>query len=97
MKRQTGASFGELLRAARGMTSHGGLTLPQAMMAAAAPMLIQRAVVAGDVEGGLMATGVVAGRLQDLPSCAELVDSIVAQARERIAALTGSPSLAGAL
>lgn len=97
MKRQTGASFGELLHAARGMTSHGGLTFPQAMMAAAAPMLIQRAVVAGDVEGGLMATGVVAGRLQDLPSCAELVDNIVAQVRERIAALAGSPSLAGAL
>lgn len=97
MKRQTGASFGDLLRAARGMTSHGGLTLPQAMMAAAAPMLIQRAVVAGDVEGGLMATGVVAGRLQDQPSCAELVDNIVVQARERIAALAGSPFTAGAL
>ena len=97
MKRQTGASFGELLRAARGMTSHGGLTLPQAMMAAAAPMLIQRAVVSGDVEGGLMATGVVAGRLQDLPTCSELVDNIVMQARGRIAALAGSPAMAGAL
>jgi NAD(P)H-dependent flavin oxidoreductase YrpB (nitropropane dioxygenase family) len=93
MKKQSGASFAELLRAAQGMRSHGGLTLPQAMMAAAAPMLIQRAVVSGDAEGGLMATGVVAGRLADLPSCAELVDEIVAQARARIAALTGAPAL----
>lgn len=87
MKRQTGASFAELLRAARGMTSHGGLTLPQAMMAAAAPMLIQRAVVDGDAENGLMATGVVAGRLGDLPSTAELVETIMTEARARIAAL----------
>lgn len=87
MKRQTGASFGDLFNAARGMTSHGGLSLPQAMMAAAAPMLIQRAVVEGDADNGLMATGVVAGRLGDLPSVAELVDSIMTEARARIAAL----------
>ena len=91
MKKQSGASYGELLAAAKGMTSHGGLSLPQAMMAAAAPMLIQRAVVEGDADGGLMATGVVAGRLGDLPSCAELIDSIVAQARERLAALAPAP------
>lgn len=96
MKKQTGASYAEMLRAAKGMTSHGGLSLPQAMMAAAAPMLIQRAVVSGDAEGGLMATGVVAGRIGDVPSCAELIDSIVAEARARIAALAGSPVPAGA-
>jgi|TARA_R100000501_G_scaffold17919_1_gene34991 NAD(P)H-dependent flavin oxidoreductase YrpB (nitropropane dioxygenase family) len=96
MKRQTGASYGELLKAARGMTSHGGLSLPQAMMAAAAPMMIQRAVVEGDADGGLMATGLVAGRLDDLPSCADLIDSIVTEARARIGALTGETSLSGA-
>ncbi|MBC7521743.1 MAG: nitronate monooxygenase, partial [Sandarakinorhabdus sp.] len=36
MKRQTGASFADLYRIARGMTAHGGLSLPQAMMAASA-------------------------------------------------------------
>jgi NAD(P)H-dependent flavin oxidoreductase YrpB (nitropropane dioxygenase family) len=87
MKRQTGASFGDLLRAARGMTSHGNLSLPQAMMAAAAPMLIQKAVVEGDTEAGLLATGLVGGRLADLPSCAELLVRIENEARARIAAL----------
>jgi NAD(P)H-dependent flavin oxidoreductase YrpB (nitropropane dioxygenase family) len=87
MKRQTGASWAELYRAAKGMTSHGGLSLPQAMMAASAPMLIQRAVVEGDAAGGIMATGLVAGRLGDLPGCAELLSSIESEARERIAAL----------
>jgi NAD(P)H-dependent flavin oxidoreductase YrpB (nitropropane dioxygenase family) len=91
MKRQTGASFGELLRTAKGMTSHGGLTLPQAMMAASAPMLIQKAVVEGDPDHGLMATGLVAGRLDDLPTCAELLGDIERDARARIAALSSSP------
>lgn len=87
MKRQTGASFGTLFKAARGMTSHGGLTLPQAMMAASAPMLIQKAVVDGDPEHGLMATGLVAGRLNELPSCADLLAAIETEARARIGAL----------
>ena len=94
MKRQTGASFGDLYRSAKGMTGHGGLSLPQAMMAAAAPMLIQRAVVSGDADGGLMATGIAAGRIDDLPGCTDLVEAIVAEARARIAALGGKELVA---
>ncbi len=88
MKRQTGMSWGEVLYAARAMTSHGEMPLSAAMMAAAAPMLIQRAVVSGDSENGLMATGVVAGRLTDLPSCADLLARIETEALQRIHALT---------
>jgi NAD(P)H-dependent flavin oxidoreductase YrpB (nitropropane dioxygenase family) len=87
MKRRTGASWSALLRAARGMTSHGGFGFAQAMMAAAAPSLIMRAVVDGAPEEGVMATGLVGGRLADLPSCAELVARIEAEAEARIAAL----------
>ena len=96
MKRKTGASFGELLAAAKGMRSHGGLSLAQAMTAAAAPMMIQRAVVEGDADGGLMATGMVAGRLADLPRCAELIAAIVEEAQTRIAALAGGAAPGGA-
>jgi NAD(P)H-dependent flavin oxidoreductase YrpB (nitropropane dioxygenase family) len=88
MKKQTGASFADLYRAAKGMTGHGGLSLPQAMMAASAPMLIQRAVVGGDPDNGLMATGVVGGRIKDLPSCQDLIDSIMAEAGTRLSALS---------
>jgi NAD(P)H-dependent flavin oxidoreductase YrpB (nitropropane dioxygenase family) len=88
MKRQTGASFADLYRAAKGMTAHGGLSLAQAMMAASAPMLIQKAVVEGKPDEGLMATGIVGGRIADLPTCQQLVDTIVAEARARIAALS---------
>ena len=90
MKRETGASWLEMLRAARGMTAHGGLSLPQAMLAAAAPVLIRRAVVAGDVDNGVLATGLVTGRLGDLPTCAALVAGIERQARDRIAAFAGA-------
>lgn len=89
MKRQSGASLFELLGAARAMTSHGEMSLPQAMMAAAAPMLIQRGVVRGDAENGLMATGLVGGRLADLPSCEQLLTGIEQDARARLIELRG--------
>ncbi len=92
MKRETGASWSQMIQSARQMTAHGAMSLPEAMLAAAAPVLLQKAVVEGDAINGLMASGQVAGRLDDLPSCAELLDRIENQARERIAALTGATS-----
>lgn len=89
MKRQTGMSWRQVVASARGMTAHGDMPLSQAMMAAAAPMMIQRAVVGGDADNGLMATGAVAGRLKDLPTCAELLGQIESEARSRIGALCG--------
>ncbi|MCP3733500.1 nitronate monooxygenase [Sphingomonas sp. RP10(2022)] len=88
MKKQTGASWGEMIASARGMTAHGAMPLRQAFMAATMPMLIQRAVVHGDIEQGVMATGVVGGRIGEVPSCADLVARIMDEAEARIAALT---------
>ena len=87
MKKQTGASWIDLLKSARGMTSHGAMPLKQAMMAATMPMLIQKAVVDGDIENGVMATGVVGGRITEIPTCQELIDRIVAEAEQRLQAL----------
>ena len=91
MKRATGARWSDLIKAARGMTRHGGLDLQQAMMAASAPMLIQKAVVEGDAKGGLMASGQVAGRIIDLPTARDLIERIVADARARLDALGAAP------
>jgi len=88
MKRQTGANWMQLLRSARGMTGHGGLSLSQAMMAAAAPMLLQKAMVEGDPEHGVMSTGMVAGRIHEIPSCRELIERIVTDARARLQAVS---------
>jgi NAD(P)H-dependent flavin oxidoreductase YrpB (nitropropane dioxygenase family) len=49
-------------------------------MGATAPVFIQRATVEGKPDEGVMATGQVAGRLTDLPSCEELIQRIVAEA-----------------
>ena len=87
MKRQTGASWLHFIKAARGMSGHGDVPLKQAMMAATMPMLIQKAVVEGDIEHGVMATGVVGGRIAEVPSCQELVDRIMAEAEQRLIAL----------
>jgi NAD(P)H-dependent flavin oxidoreductase YrpB (nitropropane dioxygenase family) len=87
MKKQTGASWMDFIRSARGMTAHGAMPLKQAMMAATMPMLIQKAVVEGDIEQGVMATGVVGGRIGEVPTCQELVDRIVAEAHGRLSAL----------
>ena len=96
MKRQTGASWLHFIKAAKGMAGHGDVPLRQAMMAATMPMLIQKAVVDGDIEHGVMATGVVGGRIDEVPSCQELVDRIMAEARERLAVLAGAPLAAAA-
>lgn len=90
MKKQTGASWADLIRTARGMTAHGAMSLPEAMMAAAAPMLLQKAVVEGDADNGLMATGMVAGRLGKVISCKELLIQIENTARARCAALSST-------
>jgi NAD(P)H-dependent flavin oxidoreductase YrpB (nitropropane dioxygenase family) len=50
-------------------------------------MMIRRAIEDGDAEGGVMATGLVAGRLTDIPTCEALVSRIVAEAEERLDAL----------
>ena len=92
MKRATGASWPELIASARQMTAHGDMSLPEALLAAAAPVLLQRAVVDGDAQNGLMSAGQVAGRLDDLPGCAQLLAQIEADARARIAALCGTPA-----
>jgi NAD(P)H-dependent flavin oxidoreductase YrpB (nitropropane dioxygenase family) len=93
LKRLTGASVGELLSTARKLGHVGELTFSQAMMAAIAPVMFQRSMVEGEPKEGLLATGLVAGRLNDLPTCDELIQSIVRDARERLAAL-GAASLA---
>jgi NAD(P)H-dependent flavin oxidoreductase YrpB (nitropropane dioxygenase family) len=85
LKRLTGASLAEMLKAARAMARSGEMSLGQALLAANSPVLLQRAVVQGHPADGIMASGQVAGRLTDLPSCAELVERIVREAEARLA------------
>jgi NAD(P)H-dependent flavin oxidoreductase YrpB (nitropropane dioxygenase family) len=60
---------------------HGNeLTWSQVVMAANTPMLLKAGLVEGNTDAGVLASGQVAGILEDLPSCAELIESIVRDA-----------------
>lgn len=66
---------------------HGkDLTWSQVVMAANTPMLLKAGLVEGNTEAGVLASGQVAGILDDLPSCAELIQTIVADAIKHLQA-----------
>lgn len=56
-------------------------SVAQTVMAANAPMLLQRAMVEGRPADGVMSSGQVAALIDRLESCREVIDGIVAQAR----------------
>lgn len=62
------------------------MTWSQVVMAANTPMLLKAGLVEGNTEAGVLASGQVAGILDDLPSCAELIESVVAEAIEHLRA-----------
>jgi NAD(P)H-dependent flavin oxidoreductase YrpB (nitropropane dioxygenase family) len=84
MKQLTGASMIDMMKSAKGMVGHGSDSFAQALMGATAPVFIQRATVEGKPDEGVMATGQVAGRLTDLPSCEELISRIVTEAEDAL-------------
>ena len=79
-KSQTGMSMSQTVKTAWGMASKTDMTLGQTMMAGNAPIIIQKAMVEGKPDEGVLPSGQIAGLIDDLPSCAELISSIVAQA-----------------
>ena len=83
----SGTSWADLLREGRAMRRSTGLTWAQVLMAANTPMLLRAAMVDGRPDLGLMSAGQVTGLIGDLPSCAELISRIMAEAEERLAAL----------
>lgn len=86
-RRFSGTSFFGLLRAALSMSRTGDMTLPQAIMSANAPMIIQRSMVDGQPQLGVLPSGQVAAVIGELKSCAEIVQSIMAEASTCIEAL----------
>jgi NAD(P)H-dependent flavin oxidoreductase YrpB (nitropropane dioxygenase family) len=56
-------------------------------MAANTPMLLKAAMVDGRPDLGVMAAGQVVGLIEDLPSCAELIERIMAEAGDCLSRL----------
>ena len=88
LKSLSGARFVDLLRAARDMQRDGGISFGQALMAANSPVLIERSMIQGRPDQGVMSTGLVAGIIKDLPTCVELIDRIVHDAQKRLQILS---------
>lgn len=66
-----------------------GDPVSQTLMAANAPVIIQRAMVEGRPDEGVLPSGQVAAVIGQLLSCREVIEGIVWQAQGRIGALAG--------
>jgi nitronate monooxygenase len=79
-RRHSGDSVLELLRSAWRSSRASGGSLLQALLAANAPMAIQRALVQGRPDEGVLPAGQVAALIGELRRCADLIDDMVAEA-----------------
>ena len=86
-RKHTGASLLGLLKSAIAMSRSGDMTAAQAIMSANAPMIIQKAMVDGEPSLGVLPSGQVAGVIDDLLSCEELIGAIVKEAEQRLHSL----------
>ena len=93
--RLTGGSLIGMMGTAWKTWRAGHASFGQTLMAANAPMMIQEAMVKGHPDRGILPSGQVAGLITDLPSTADLIDRIMAEANDaarRVAALGLSAS-----
>ncbi len=91
-KALSGQSWRELARDGISMKRGSGRSWGQMMLAANTPMLLKAGLVDGDTRAGMLASGQVAGVIDELPSCEQLIDRIVDQAHARLSA--GAQSIA---
>ncbi|MDT0477739.1 nitronate monooxygenase [Streptomyces sp. DSM 41014] len=84
-RRLSGVTWRHLLRDGRALRHGKDLSWSQLLLAANTPMLLRAAMVEGRTDLGVMAAGQVAGVIDDLPSCAELVAGVMAQAEGIVA------------
>ncbi|HCA84562.1 MAG TPA: 2-nitropropane dioxygenase [Streptomyces sp.] len=86
-RHESGTSWAGMVRDGLAMKHGKQLTWSQLLLAANTPMLLKASMVEGRTDLGVMASGQVAGLIDDLPSCAELVDRVMAEAHAALDAL----------
>ncbi|BAU82496.1 oxidoreductase [Streptomyces laurentii] len=79
-RRLSGLSWPAMIRDGRALRHGKDLSWSQVLLAANTPMLLKAALVEGRTDLGVMASGQVAGIIDDLPSCQELVDRVMTEA-----------------
>ena len=88
-KNMSGMTWRSIVKDGLAMRRGKELTWSQIVMAANTPMLLKAGLVDGNTDAGVLASGQAAGILDDLPSCAELVASIVNDAVTHLRAAAG--------
>ncbi|MFE3222167.1 NAD(P)H-dependent flavin oxidoreductase [Nocardia sp. NPDC059228] len=86
-KSMTGMKWSTMIKDGIGMRKQKGLTWSQVIMAANTPMLLKAGLVEGNTHAGVLASGQVAGIIDDLPTVQDLIDRIITEAIERIDSL----------
>jgi NAD(P)H-dependent flavin oxidoreductase YrpB (nitropropane dioxygenase family) len=88
-RKETGTPLGDLVREGLAMRRNQDLTWSQVALAANAPMLIKATMVDGKPEVGILPTGQVTGVIDELPTVAELLARITADAESVLDRLAG--------
>lgn len=86
-RKLSGTSWRAMITEGLAMRKSQELTWSQVLMAGNTPMLLKAAMVDGRPDLGVMASGQVVGMIDDLPSCAELIARIVAEAEDTLTRL----------
>ena len=87
-RKLTGTPLRDLLREGLAMKKSQDLTYGQMVMAANAPMLTKATMVDGHLETGILPTGMGVGVIDELPTVAELIERIMAEAERVLEGLT---------
>lgn len=85
-KKMSKMTWTSMIRDGLAMRHGKELTWSQVVMAANTPMLLKAGLVDGSTRAGVLASGQVTGIIEDLPSCAELIDAIVNDAIKHLQA-----------
>lgn len=83
-RRISGTSWSRMVRDGLAMRHGKDLSWSQVLLAANTPMLLKASMVDGRTDLGVMASGQVVSLIEDLPSCAELVERVMAEAHEAL-------------
>lgn len=86
-KKISGLSWSQMIRDGLAMKHGKELSWSQVLLAANTPVLLKASMVEGRTDLGVMASGQVAGLIEDLPSCEELVARVMSEARHVLGAL----------
>src|SRR5262245_59948414 len=83
-KKLTGTSWRGIVREGLAMRKEQDLKWSQLALAANTPMLLRAGLVEGKLDAGVLSSGQVTGVIDDLPTVAELISRIMAEAEQTL-------------